>query len=179
MIQVAVFDKLTGTRLAVKSFNPEHVDEARLGPVRVAIPSPSAEELGAAQSVDAHFGRSIELRGHTIEPRLIRGGESLRAVLYWASVAPEPHNYTVFVHLLDSAGNVRAQVDSPPQNGTRPTNTWQPNEIIKDPYRLALPKDLAPGEYRVEVGLYDPVSSKRVPVEGDDHVNLPERITVR
>ncbi len=179
MIQVAVFDKLTGTRLPVKSSNPEHADEVRLGPVRVAIPPPSAEELGAARSVNAHFGRSIELRGYTIEPQLVRGGESLRAVLYWASVAPEPSNYTVFVHLLDSTGNVRAQVDSLPQNGTRPTNTWQPNEIIKDSYRLTLPKDLAPGEYRVEVGLYDPASSKRVLVEGGDQVYLPETITVR
>ena len=28
-------------------------------------------------------------------------------------------------------------------------------EIVRDDYALALPRDLAPGDYRIEVGLYE------------------------
>ncbi len=64
-------------------------------------------------------------------------------------------SYTGFVHLLDQDGRIVAQDDQVPQQGRRPTNTWLSGEVVEDNYELRLPADLAPGRYRLVVGLYD------------------------
>lgn len=178
-IQVAVFDTLSGSRLAVSPAGPEQVDEIRLGPFRVTVPSPSADELHASQTLNAQFADSIALRAYTIDPASVHPGDSLRVTLYWQSLASVPQDYTVFVHLLDSSSRVRTQIDSPPQNGMYPTSAWKVNTIIKDPYRLAIPKDTPPGIYAIEIGLYTPSDLKRVLVAGDDHIVLAQTITVK
>ncbi|NJN93145.1 MAG: hypothetical protein HC875_03155 [Anaerolineales bacterium] len=60
--------------------------------------------------------------------------------LYWQSVTEMKTAYTVFVQLLNGAGQVVAQVDAQPLAGAAPT-TWLPGEILTDPYTLTLPAD--------------------------------------
>ena len=61
-------------------------------------------------------------------------------------------SYTVFVHLLEPAGQVLAQDNSEP---ARPTSGWVPGEYVTDPHDIPLPLELPPGDYVVEVGMYD------------------------
>ena len=82
-------------------------------------------------------------------------GADLNVVLYWQAASPIAQRYTVFTQVLNPAGQVVAQQDNPPVNGTAPTDTWQPGAVIRDPYRLALPNDLPPGAYQLIAGLYD------------------------
>jgi hypothetical protein len=63
-------------------------------------------------------------------------------------------DYTVFTHLLDPENQRVAGQDNPPVSGTYPTTLWVPGEIITDPYPIALPADLPPGNYTIEVGFY-------------------------
>ncbi|MBK8050547.1 MAG: hypothetical protein IPK16_27650 [Anaerolineales bacterium] len=74
------------------------------------------------------------------------------------------NNYQVFVHLLDAQGNKILQRDGQPVQWTRPTSTWREGEYITDHYGLLLPDTLSSGQYRVVVGLYDPVTGQRLPV---------------
>jgi hypothetical protein len=62
--------------------------------------------------------------------------------------------YTVFTHLLGPDGQILAQQDNPPVNGTYPTTLWLPGEIVVDPYTIPLPTDLPPGDYPIQVGFY-------------------------
>ena len=55
-----------------------------------------------------------------------------RVKLWWRAEADMPESYKVFVHLLDANGVPRAQADVIPVNGTRPTTSWLPGEIIAD-----------------------------------------------
>jgi hypothetical protein len=87
--------------------------------------------------------------------------------LYWQALKPV-ENYTVFVHLLDAAGRVRAQHDSPPLNGRYPTHNWLPHQIVEDKISLPLGPDLPPGEYRIEVGMYELGSGQRLAVSSND-----------
>jgi len=73
-------------------------------------------------------------------------------------------NYTVFVHLIDSAGRVAAQVDAWPQAGLWPTANWVRGQVVEDSYTLALPPAAAPGGYRVAIGMYDTLDGSRLPV---------------
>jgi hypothetical protein len=43
--------------------------------------------------------------------------------------------------------------DIPPLDGHWPTSTWGPNDDPYDPHDLFIPPDLAPGQYRILVGM--------------------------
>jgi len=84
--------------------------------------------------------------------------------LHWRALSPMKPNYTVFVHLLDAQGAVRAQTDTPPLNGARPTSEWESGEWIEDHYSFAVPSDLPAGNYMLEIGLYDSGTGLRLPL---------------
>lgn len=77
----------------------------------------------------------------------------------WQAHGPLDEPLNVFVQLLDEQGRLLAQHNRPPQNGQRPTPTWQPGEPVWDAYALPLhvPATLV-------VGLYDPLTGSRVPL---------------
>jgi hypothetical protein len=83
-------------------------------------------------------------------------GTMLTVTLHWQAQHKITNDYIVFVHLLDASGRLVANDDAAPANETRPTTEWVPGERIADAHALALPDNLAPGNYRVAVGLYDP-----------------------
>ena len=178
-LEVAVFDKSSGIRFPVNAPDRPSADRIILGPIRVVIPAPSAAELQSANQLDLRFGDSIILRAYALFPSAVKPEDSVNLNLYWESSAPIMHDYTVFVHLLNSSGRIVAQVDAPPQSGTYPTSTWRPNEVVKDPYYLKIPKDTPAGDYRIEFGLYTASDLKRVPVADGDHVMIPQTITVK
>jgi len=75
--------------------------------------------------------------------------------------------YTVFVQLLNGDGKLVAQHDGPPDDGQSPTTGWDQGEQVLDVHRVAVPRDLPPGDYTLIVGLYDPNSGARLPLGPD------------
>lgn len=131
-------------------------------------------------------GDSVQLIGYKLDRELYRPGENLPLTLYWETNQTPRASYKVFVHFIDGNGVLRTQQDSIPRRGELPTNRWFPGEYITDEYTLALPNDLAPGEYRMAVGMYDEATGVRVPLTdangariADDAVILGERIQVQ
>lgn len=108
--------------------------------------------MGYTQQVP--LADQIELLGYDIEPVHAGLGEILHLTLYWRALAEMDTSYTVFIHLLGPEGHTVAQQDNPPVNGTYPTTLWLPGEIMTDPYDIALPADVSPGDYSVEIGFY-------------------------
>ncbi len=91
-------------------------------------------------------------------------------VLYWRTRRELPLALTVFVHVLDADGNLVGQADHVPQGGRAPTTGWLPGEVVADAFTL--PVELQPG-WRLRVGLYDPVSGARLPLDaGGDAVEI-------
>lgn len=120
----------------------------------VVAASPAAYKIGQPLQLD--FGKpggQIRLVGADL-PSAVKPGAAVPLVIYWQSLSPVQANYTTFVHLLDSSGKIVAQLDLAPLSGTRPTSIWKPGETVRDEYPLTLPANLAPGEYRVSLGLY-------------------------
>ena len=74
--------------------------------------------------------------------------------LWWHADTPPPVDYSVSVFLLDESGQLRAQHDGSPANGSAPTSQWTPDRFVFDGHSLALPGSLAPGTYTVGVKLY-------------------------
>jgi hypothetical protein len=114
-------------------------------------------------SVDAAFGGGIaRLVGYHLTPETVESGTLLTLALYWQAGEPTDVPYTVFVHVTppDALAPLAAQHDGWPGMGDKPFYTWAPGEIIADPHPLPA---LAPGAYRVRVGLYGP-DGARLPV---------------
>lgn len=89
-------------------------------------------------------------------------GDTLRVQLDWRALALPAGDYVVFLHVLDAAGNLVAQSDAPPAGGTHPTSGWTAGEQVTDAQSLALPDDLAPGDYTLVVGMVDAASGRRL-----------------
>ena len=73
-------------------------------------------------------------------------------------------NYKVFRHLVGPDGRFYGQVDSVPQEWASPTSSWLPGEIILDDCEIEVAIDAPPGNYALEVGMYDPDTMQRLPV---------------
>jgi hypothetical protein len=121
----------------------------------------------------AAFGEAIRLLGYNLPQSHAVPGGSLPVTLYWQAAGPLSADYTVFVHLLDGQERVQSQWDSAPAGGTRPTTGWLPGEVVSDTCTLALPPTLPPGTYRLEAGLYQPLTGKRLPVFQESAQPLP------
>lgn len=135
---------------------------------------------------NANFNNFLSLVGYNVDAT-VKPGATMKLALYWQARNKIDKPYTVFVHLLDSAGKVAAQKDAQPANGARPTTGWVANEFIADNYELALPANLAPGKYQIEIGWYDAMDPAfaRLQLLDDkgagagDHVILNTTITVQ
>jgi hypothetical protein len=93
-----------------------------------------------------------------------RPGDTLKLTLYWQALGATDISYTVFAHLLGPDGRLRAQQDNPPCRGACPTTSWLAGEVLADEYTITIPADVAPGDYRLEIGLYDGATKQRLPV---------------
>ncbi|MGH2520161.1 MAG: hypothetical protein ACRDF8_10185, partial [Chloroflexota bacterium] len=101
------------------------------------------------------FGAAIQLVGASANTT-VRAGDPVDVTLLWSCTERPTANESVFVHLLDTAGQTRAQHDGWPAAGAKPTSTWQPGQTITDRHGLLTDTTLSPGTYRLEVGLYGP-----------------------
>ncbi len=72
---------------------------------------------------------------------------------------------------MDGQGQLAAQHDSPPANGTLPTSLWVSGEIIIDDHTVRLPSDIEVGTHTLQVGIYNPATGGRLPVSTGDAVS--------
>ena len=102
----------------------------------------------------ARFGEHITLDGFTLPTTRLTPGDILQLDLYWHTDATLTERYKVFVHVLDSSGQIVAQTDREPGGGLVPTSTWKPNETVIDRYGVLIPPETPAGAYAVAVGCY-------------------------
>ncbi|RME69909.1 MAG: DUF2079 domain-containing protein [Chloroflexi bacterium] len=135
---------------------------------------PPADTLARLQPQEARFGPAIRLTGFAVSPDTASAGAPLTVLLRWQADASPAVDYTVFVHLVNAAGQRVAQHDGPPAwLSLRPTGEWSPGQVTLDSHTLQLPPDLPPGEYRLQVGLYRPDTLARLPLlDGPDFLEL-------
>jgi hypothetical protein len=125
------------------------------------------------------LGKSIQLVGFDLDRADPKPGQSVLLTLHWKTTAPVDNRYTVFAHIIGAVNPatqspVWAQMDSEPAGGARPTSTWQIDEVIDDRHGLLLPRDTPPGEYLIEIGMYDSSTQTRLPVIDGTGARLPD-----
>lgn len=97
-------------------------------------------------------------------------GQDLRLSTGWQQAGP-PQPVKIFIHLLDSQGEIAAQWDG---LGAA-WEGWRSGDALLHMHALPLPADLPAGVYKVRLGLYHPQSGTRwVTAVGDDFTSLGE-----
>ena len=101
-------------------------------------------------------------------------GDTLHLLITFQATRPFHRDLKLFVHLLDSSGQMVAQADplagagaDPDLPGTDyPTSRWDPGRLIVVDVPIVVPADAATGPYWVNFGLYDDETLARLPVDG-------------
>jgi hypothetical protein len=94
---------------------------------------------------------------------LARGkpGANVPIALWWRAAQAPPQGVFTFLHLLDAAGQKVAEYNAPLAGDQRP-RPWIAAEPLLDQAALALPANLAPGQYRLIGGAFDLASGARL-----------------
>ncbi len=145
-------------------------------PTERSFTPPAALDL----PLQADFSGQVTLLGADCRPPGCQAspGQAVTLTLYWRAETHFETNYTIFTHLLGSPEMVRVNADHAPP---KPTQGWVPGEIISDSVTLTLPADLPPGDYPLEIGLYDAAQPDfpRLPLtNGETRVILPQPLKV-
>lgn len=131
--------------------------------------SPKVQRRGSAI-----FDGKISLYGYEVTPKA--PDSSLSVTLCWKALTEMDVSYKLFLQLLDNQNRVVAQTDTIPGTGSQPTTAWQEGEFICNDFVLTWEQRLAPGDYTLITGFYDPRYEERLPValgsERDDKVIL-------
>jgi hypothetical protein len=132
---------------------------------------------GISQPRDVVFGGAIQLLGFDLNSNRVKSGDVVKTTLYLRTVSDLDENLSTFVHLTAPGGFVLAQKDNlHPAN--LPTSQWDTDAYVADEHAFTVPLSLAPGEYELRAGLYDPNTSARwLTSEGKDYILL-QRIVV-
>jgi hypothetical protein len=162
---------LLGAALVVAGLKWTVFDHASTPLVR---PFDGTSPPGMAVAARHRFGPALDLLGYTLDPVVGEPGQPVTLTLYWETAAPLAVNYSSFAHVLDPAGRTVAQADNV-HVADFPTTRWRPGAYARDGHRLDLGASLAPGSYRVEVGVYDRAAGSQLPVDGQatDYLLLP------
>jgi hypothetical protein len=177
-LKAGLYERETGRRLSIMPGQGEaqtgdtlYLQQIHVLPAREICPS----EMQSRRRY--RLGKSIELLGHSVETEgstsgWLEPGQAITVRLFWQTSEPLSGDYTVFVHLLDGAGQVHSQSDSPPVNGRYPTYNWLPHQIVEDETVLTLPPNIPSGDYRLAVGMYELATGQRLPVR-DENGDVP------
>jgi hypothetical protein len=145
----------------VKQFVPN--DDVAGEAVHIYRLLPPQVELG-----DVVFDDQIALVGYDLDAS---SGNTIAFRPYWRVHSQPATNYSMFVHLYPADSlTVIAQHDGAPTTPDRLTLTWDdPDELyLGADVTLTLPDNLAPGDYRLAVGLYDFTNGQRLLINADD-----------
>ncbi len=193
-LRLGVTDLTEGRDLRLRK-SPETSEVVLIGALTVQPPYLPPDLAG--QTVLADFGAQAALVGASAsangqtrrmesgawtQPLAVRPGQSIQVWLDWSALQPPIDNYKVFVHLITPGEQLAAPPADfyTPLGGAFPTHLWIPKWIegqrVSDPYTLALPPDLPPGEYRIQAGLYGLTSGRRVYAIGGDGSLAGDRV---
>ncbi len=154
------------------------------------LPSMEADYIPAGQAarwpVDhpglVQFGDFVDLLGYTLTPTVPLRGQGLQLTTIWRANQTTPADYKIFLHFVGApkadGSVIYAQLDPQPCGYDYPTWKWQPGDVLKVTYSLAVPADLPAGAYTLKMGWYDEAAALRLPVSDEGQQPLGDTLTL-
>ncbi len=121
--------------------------------------SPSTTVLLMEHRLEARIAPDISLLGFDLLDDTLILSDKNWLKLYWQANAPPGKDYVkdyvIGLQLLNLAGEeVTYWLGRPVMSGY-PTNEWTSGEIVHDPWRLDIPAKVPPGDYSLQLALFD------------------------
>ena len=105
--------------------------------------------------LDITVGDEVVLESLASDSQAGRAGDVVCLDLVWRALDTPSRDYAVSWRLLDNGGHVVVQRDSEPASGFSPTTEWSPGQQTTDRFGMVLPAVLPPGQYSLELVVYD------------------------
>ncbi len=119
---------------------------------------------GAQVQVDVWFGETLHLCGYAVSSDRAAPGEEVAVTFWWEIPHPVERAANSFVHLIGPTVNPATGTPLWGQEDKQMgINWWRPGGLYRDTYTFRVAPDAPPGEYRLEVGWWDPDTQQRYP----------------
>jgi hypothetical protein len=129
-----------------------------------AAAAPAVQPLQVNLSDSPGASSQLGMIGYDVKADRPMPGTEFVVNVHWQALAAMHEAYTGFLHLVGPDGRLIAQDDHELGRGFYRTIFWQLNEVIREKYTLALPKNAPAGEYVLLAGAYRFPSLERLVV---------------
>lgn len=128
----------------------------------------------------AEFEDRLAFVGYNLSAAKLAPGDHFTIEYVWKALNAMEADYAIFVHFIkegewlvsETTSKIKRrlgfpvrqmfQQDHEPLNGAYPTSSWIPGELIREHYDVFVPPDLEPGTYALWIGVWNPLTKKRL-----------------
>lgn len=114
--------------------------------------APKVGEVDQPARVPVNFAGRVELLGYNLPTSSLEPGASFDLTIYWRVTGALPPQLSQFTHVLNAGGAIVTQQDRLALTSA----SLRAGDVFVQTHRVALPGDLAAGEYPLTIGLYTP-----------------------
>jgi len=105
--------------------------------------------------IESRTDSGLSLLAFRLENNQYRAGDSVDLTLYWQAQRFLSENYQARLYLVNNQdGRIWSQT-ALHHPGNYPTSRWKTGFYVPDDYLLSLPRDIAPGNYQINVEVYN------------------------
>ncbi len=130
---------------------PPHGDD-----LLVTLPGsfPVADEISVPHTL-SFATDDVSLLGYDLTPTTIRPGDMGWLTLFWQAKQGVPRDYVIGIRLLTpNAQEITYWLGRPVYSGYA-TSNWIRGQLVQDPWELLVPAEVPPGDYQLELMLFD------------------------
>jgi hypothetical protein len=106
-----------------------------------------------ANELNGILNSALVLKGYDLSSPEGTPGETLWVTLHWQTIEQPQGDFIITLHLLNKTEQEVSSWSQQPVHNTYPTSQWPANANVRDPWRISLPPDLSPGQYRFRLEL--------------------------
>jgi len=133
-------------------------------PLAVTLPETfdSTNSIKPANPVHMIIDDVIELVGYEFVPPEHIAEPAVWLTLYWHALANIDRDYVILLRLLNESNEEVAYWLGRPVRSGLPTLDWQADQLVQDPWLLILPANVPPGQFQLEMVLFDADTEQEV-----------------
>lgn len=103
----------------------------------------------------ANFEDKIEFIGYQLDSQTVKPGGTVTVTYYFKALALMDHDWQLFVHGDSGRGaSARLHLDHYPMDGLYHTTEWQAGEIVRDTFKVEVPKNYKYDSLTLWTGFY-------------------------
>jgi 4-amino-4-deoxy-L-arabinose transferase-like glycosyltransferase len=132
-------------------------------------PTLSGELSPNIQPLVIRFDDLAELTAFDVNPRRVMAGGATNVTLCWRALEATSENYSVLIQILGEDNAILGARRTYPGLGSFATSLWRVGDRFCDQISVPINPDvIGSGVYEVEIGMFDPAASDRLPAFDTD-----------